>query len=85
MTQNERDPTHKLPVAVCTDCNQVTRSAALINKRCTRGRGRTRCKGVFRSDMPVGDWKECEYCGGDGCVRCGDVGYILIGHHRVAI
>jgi len=72
------------PLAVCTRCRAYTRAVQSINERCPNHVGGKRCKGVFRSALGKGDWKECSTCeatgrDGDGrCPPCEGFGWIFI-------
>ncbi len=70
------------PVAVCTSCRKFTNNAGLINERCSEGRGRQRCRGIFGSALNAhGDWEKCRYCDGTGveqgaqCPSCQGTGW----------
>jgi hypothetical protein len=63
------------PLAVCTRCGTYSHRVESINHGCHQGRGKDRCKGVFRSAIGVDDWKECGACSGTawvGSAQCGN-------------
>jgi DnaJ-class molecular chaperone len=69
------------PVGKCTNCGDEVYDLRMTNERCTSGSGKRRCRGVIRSMVSVGDWKECETCGATGfvgsetCASCDGTGW----------
>jgi hypothetical protein len=69
------------PVAVCRMCHGITYRTEAINQRCGRSPRGRRCRGVFRSAVNEGDWKECTACAATGkyeerqCPFCDGIGW----------
>lgn len=73
------------PVAVCTKCGKYTDNLNHINNRCPITYVKSgRCKGVYRSMLAYGDWKDCGNCTTTGivndidCTPCQGYGQICI-------
>jgi hypothetical protein len=70
------------PVAACETCGKPAYDTAQINERCSSGRGKDRCRGVYGSRLNEGDWAECLACDATGrsaglmCEVCQGSGFV---------
>jgi hypothetical protein len=75
--------TREKPCAICAVCGKYGSVISVIGKRCGNRHDGKRCKGVWRSAVNDGDWKECKSCDGAGgregnpCKSCQGSGWIF--------
>lgn len=73
-----------MPCAVCTVCGAVSTNPTAINQTHHCPGRSARKRGIWRSAITVGEWKECDQCAGTGsqpanrCEACQGFGWVNV-------